>query len=141
METISVKRINTKNELDTAFQIRKEVFVFGQGVPAEEEYDVFDETATHYLALVAGVPVGTARWRETPNGVKLERFAVLENYRNLGVGKVLVDEVMRDVPKPNLIYLHAQLPAMNVYKRAGFITEGELFLECDIEHYKMVQQV
>jgi predicted GNAT family N-acyltransferase len=36
------------------------------------------------------------------------------------------------------IYLHAQLPAVAFYARQGFEPVGELFSECDIEHYKMI---
>lgn len=136
-----VKQINTKNELEKAFAIRKKVFVDGQGVPANEEYDEFDSIAHHYIVYINEVEVATARWRETQNGVKLERFAVLDEYRNQGIGSILLNKVLEDVPAPNLIYLHAQLPAQGLYSRAGFIVDGKMFLECDIEHYKMVKQV
>jgi predicted GNAT family N-acyltransferase len=33
--------------------------------------------------------------------------------------------------------LHAQVPAMSFYLRAGFVPEGELFYEANIPHYKM----
>ena len=77
-------RITDLRDLDAAFTIREKVFVEGQGVPATLENDLHDRTdARHYLAHANdGTPAGAARWRETDNGVKLERFAVLE--RGLG---------------------------------------------------------
>ena len=138
---VQIKRINSSLHLDKAFAIRKIVFVDGQDVPADEEYDEFDETANHYLLFQDELPVGTARWRFTENGVKLERFAILMEYRNQGLGQKLLNKILEDIPKSNYVYLHAQIPAVNLYERGGFETIGETFLECEIEHYKMQRHV
>ncbi|GGF18857.1 GNAT family N-acetyltransferase [Hymenobacter cavernae] len=140
---ITAQPITEPLDLDAAFAIRRKVFVEGQGVPAEDEYDEHDRTnARHYLARTAdGTPCGAARWRKTPNGVKLERFAVLEAYRNQAAGAALLQSVLQDVEAAHpgaQVYLHAQLPAVRFYERHGFVKEGEQFSECDIEHFKMV---
>jgi len=140
---ITAQSITEPTDLDAAFAIRRKVFVEGQGVPAEDEYDEHDRAgAHHYLACtVEGTPCGAARWRKTPNGVKLERFAVLEEYRNQAAGAALLQSVLQDieVAYPDVqVYLHAQLPAVRFYERHGFVKEGEQFSECDIEHFKMV---
>ncbi len=88
-------------------------------------------------------PCGAARWRFTDKGVKLERFAVLKSFRGKGVGHQLVEEVLKDVKnhpsyKGQVIYLNAQVSAMNLYAKSGFRTVGEMFLECDIQHFKMI---
>ncbi|KAA9339087.1 GNAT family N-acetyltransferase [Hymenobacter busanensis] len=135
-------RITSPADLEAAFAIRHKVFVEGQGVPPEKEHDQFDQAgATHYLARAAdGTPCGAARWRPTENGVKLERFAVLEAYRNQQVGAALLHAVLRDVAAEHPgaeVYLHAQLGAVRFYLRHGFETAGEQFTEAGIEHYKM----
>ncbi|MDJ0364880.1 GNAT family N-acetyltransferase [Hymenobacter sp. H14-R3] len=141
---LTVHKITDLRDLDAAFTIREKVFVGEQNVPAEAEYDAHDRAATtrHYLATVDGQPAGAARWRPTPGGVKLERFAVLADFRNKGVGDALVRQVLADVraeaPDAAQVYLHAQLRAIPLYERTGFHKEGELFEECDIQHYKMV---
>ena|SRR5687768_13556605 len=138
---ILVSKIEDVRDLDAAFTIREKVFVEEQGVPQEDEYDQYEKTAHHYLATCEGVPCGAARWRQTEKGIKLERFAVLPQYRNREVGSHLLHQVLQDVktrfPEKE-VYLHAQLPAVNFYARHGFEPVGELFSECDIEHYKMV---
>ncbi|MDX5437654.1 MAG: GNAT family N-acetyltransferase, partial [Pontibacter sp.] len=134
-------RVDNEQDLKAAFAIREKVFVQEQKVPRDAEYDVHEPTARHYLASYEGVPCGAARWRKTDAGVKLERFAVLPAYRNKNVGAVVLQAVLEDVLKEHpdeKIYLHAQLPAVNFYKRHGFVEEGEMFSECDINHYKMV---
>ncbi len=138
---IVVNNIEDIRDLDAAFTIREKVFVEEQKVPAGAEYDQHDKTAHHYLATHNGIPCGAARWRQTDNGVKLERFAVLSQYRNQAVGSQVLKKVVEDVkaahPKEK-IYLHAQLPAVNFYIRHGFEPMGDVFTECDIEHYKMI---
>ncbi len=113
-----------------------------QEVTPEEEYDDFEQESTHFLALADGVPAGTARWRFTPKGIKLERFAVLKSMRGKGVGQALVQAVLADIEiedesKGKRLYMHAQLPAVALYEKFGFQRVGDIFKECDIEHYKM----
>ena len=140
---ITVSIIASKAELDAAFAIRREVFVEEQNVPAEDEYDEFETISHHFLALLDGEPVGTARWRRTSYGVKMERFAVRAAGRRKGVGKALVQAVLNDVfsqqPEPiESVYLHAQVTAMPLYADFGFVPVGPQFDECGIQHYKMV---
>ncbi len=142
-EQITVVKIHTAEELALAHQVRLEVFVQGQGVPLEDEVDRFEYTATHFLASLQRMVCGTARWRPTDQGIKLERFAVLESFRNRGVGAALLEAVLSDITsrnkKPNpSIYLHAQLPAVPFYLKFGFKKVGEMFQECAIDHFKMV---
>ncbi len=139
-----INKISQPYELDTAISIRKMVFVSEQKVPEDMEQDEFDATATHYLALDDGNPCGTARWRPTSDGVKLERFAVLKSFRKKGVGAALVQVVLMDVRgfftnhKVDQVYLHAQIDAIPFYEKFGFKKTGPSFDECGIQHYKMV---
>jgi len=151
---IDILQIHNPADLDAAFAIRRQVFVDEQHVSAEEEYDEFEISSTHFLVRVDSVPCGTARWRCTTNGVKLERFAVLKAYRGRGVGKTLVQAILNDVfgqppQRPvsrrsgtaeptGQIYLHAQLTAMPLYAHFGFVPVGPLFDEAGIQHQEMV---
>lgn len=141
---LEVTKITSREDLVLAHKIRYEVFVVGQNVPAEEEIDQYENDCTHFLARINNIPCGAARWRLTANGVKLERFAVLESYRSQGVGSALVAAVLRDIEaKPETAakrqYLHAQISAMPLYQKFGFSKEGEMFQECDIDHYAMIR--
>ncbi len=138
---IAVTKIDDIRDLDTAFSIREKVFVEEQNVPMDAEYDQHEKAAHHYLASYNNIPCGAARWRQTEKGIKLERFAVLPDYRNKAIGSQILQQVLRDVKAAcpgEVIYLHAQLPAVNFYARHGFEVVGELFSECDIDHYKMI---
>ena len=139
----SVVRVSDLRDLDAAFTIREKVFVEGQGVPAALENDEHDRRdARHYLARAPdGTPAGAARWRETDHGVKLERFAVLEQFRNQAIGAALLHAVLADVRAEQpvaTVYLNAQLRAVPFYERHGFRKVGEMFEEAGIQHYRMV---
>ncbi|MEJ8755945.1 GNAT family N-acetyltransferase [Pontibacter sp. H259] len=138
---IEVIRATQEQEQKKAFRVREQVFVEEQQVPRDAEHDAFESIANHYLATYQGVPCGAARWRTTDDGVKLERFAVLAGYRNKQIGAKVLKAVLNDVQAEQAgkkIYLNAQLPAVNFYKQNGFVTEGDMFTECDIQHFKMV---
>ncbi|MFN5325273.1 MAG: GNAT family N-acetyltransferase [Bacteroidota bacterium] len=120
------------------FQIRRKVFVEEQNVLEAEEFDEYESTAIHYLGLINGIPAGTARWRVTKNGIKLERFAVLKELRYKGVAAAILKRVLTDtIPAGVPIYLHAQLTAQVFYEKHGFTKYGDIFEECNILHYKM----
>lgn len=136
---IKVERFtfNDKALLKVSNKIRTEVFVKEQNVDPILEYEHEDE-GHFYLMYKNDEPIATARWRITSRGIKLERFAMLNKYRNQGLGSVLLAEVMKDVlDQKQKIYLHAQLRAVPFYERAGFVKEGGIFNEAGIEHYLM----
>lgn len=140
-----VKKIESTSSADFlhAMQIRNEVFVQEQGVPASEEYDGFDDEAKHFIALHEREYAGTARYRRTEKGIKLERFAVLAKHRRKGVGEALLDAVMSDISRDiemgkAKIYIHAQTQAIPFWETEGFKVEGDEFIEAEIPHFKMV---
>lgn len=121
-----------------AFAIRRAVFVEEQKVDPVLEYD-HEEEATHYLLYLDEIPVSTGRWRKTAEGIKLERFATLKEFRNQGIGTELLKKVLADViPMGSKIYLNSQLAAIPFYEKHGFKKEGDLFYEAGMAHYKMI---
>lgn len=137
-KNITVNKVTEKTELEQVFAVRREVFVVEQNCPPELEWE-FEDESTHFLAKVDGQPAGAARWRKTANGYKLERFAVLQQYRGQGVAQLLVQSVIDDLPEDaTYIYLNAQIQAVGLYKKFGFVPTGPQFEEAGIQHYKMV---
>jgi predicted GNAT family N-acyltransferase len=109
-------KIEEVDKFESVRKIRETVFVIEQQVAEEEEFDEFEEDSTHYLMRFRGKPIGTARWRTIGNKVKLERFAVLKEFRGNQFGDALLEKVIADasqLKKP--IYLHAQLKAIPFY--------------------------
>jgi predicted GNAT family N-acyltransferase len=135
---IQVKQVSDPIDLEKVFAIRRQVFVVEQNCPPQLEWE-FEDESTHFLATVDEVPAGAARWRKTDNGYKLERFAVLFEFRGLGVGQELVKSVLADLPADaTYVYLHAQIQAVGLYLKFGFEKIGPEFEEAGIRHFKMV---
>lgn len=124
--------------MDKAIAIRTKVFVDEQKVPIAIEMDEFDATSNHILASWNDQPAGTARWRETECGMKLERFAVLKPYRGMGVGSQLVTYILNRIDHAVPIYLNAQESVIDFYSTHGFKVTGDRFFEADIPHKKMI---
>lgn len=135
---ILVFKVNDQDNLEKVFAIRRKVFVEEQECPPELEWEYEDESV-HFLATVNEIPSGACRWRQTDKGYKLERFAVLKEFRGLGVGQALVETVLADLPSDaKYVYLHAQLSAIGLYEKFGFEKSGNQFEEAGIQHYKML---
>ena len=135
---IEVQKAAEKADFDAIHSIRRKVFIEEQNCPPALEWENEDE-CVHFLAKVDGVAAGTARWWPTEKGIKLQRFAVLREYRGSGVGQALVKALLDDLP-PNspYVYLHAQVQACPLYEKFGFKKEGPEFDEVGIPHYKMI---
>ena len=139
-ENLKVNRATDPADLEKVFAIRREVFVVEQNCPPELEWE-FEDESHHFLAIVEGEPAGASRWRKTDKGYKLERFAVVKKFRGRGVGQELVKAVLTDLPADAwYIYLHAQIQAVSLYEKFGFIIKGPEFEEAGIRHYKMVRK-
>ncbi|MGD1843114.1 MAG: GNAT family N-acetyltransferase [Thermonemataceae bacterium] len=142
---MKVIKVTEPADLQQAFAIREEVFVEEQQVAREDEYDRYEEVAHHFLAFYEGTPCGTARWRFTNRGIKLERFAVLKDFRDKKVGAAILKAILEDIvatpaTEGKEIYLHAQIQVVDFYAKAGFHKVGDIFEECNIQHYTMVKK-
>ena len=136
--------VDTAYLLHKSFKVIQLVFVNEQGLPEAIVFEDRNKSAHYFIALdVCGNALGTGRWRITNEGVKLERFAVLPAYRNKGLGRDLLKFALNDIKRRFgtgvLVYLNAQLEALNLYSRQGFLPVGLRFLEANIVHQKMAQ--
>ncbi|MCX5201794.1 GNAT family N-acetyltransferase [Streptomyces sp. NBC_00237] len=142
-------------DLDACFAVRKEVFVVEQEVPAELEYDAYDRTALHVLAIAGdGTPLGTGRLLHGadaagrtggagPEVGSLGRLAVSSAARGLGVGAALVRGIEGAAREMGLtsVDLHAQTHALGFYERLGYVAYGPVFLDAGIDHRGMRREL
>ncbi|WP_442603829.1 GNAT family N-acetyltransferase [Paenibacillus sp. KN14-4R] len=139
--------ITTDEQLQQCFQIRKEVFVVEQGVPQDLEYDSYDaspEAGYHVLVTANGQPAGTARWIPyKENTAKLQRVAVLKNFRGLSIGNQLIlgmEKAAKDLGYSGSV-LDAQCHAELFYKKLGYVViSDEPFDDAGIPHVRMTKQ-
>ncbi|HDZ55444.1 MAG TPA: GNAT family N-acetyltransferase [Pseudomonas xinjiangensis] len=119
--------------------IRRNVFIDEQLVPAELEWDADDATSTHFLMLAGASPIGTARL--LPDG-HIGRVAILVRWRGKGLGQRLMRYVMDQAVEQGMreLVLSAQTQAVEFYSRLGFAVDSEEYLEAGIPHRTMIWQ-
>lgn len=141
---LRVKWIDIKNpeDMEDAFNVRREVFIKEQNVPEEEEFDEEDLISHHIVVYAAGRPVATGRLFKSGNGWLIGRISVLKKYRGKQAGKLVVEKLLEKAAelKAGDIHVHAQTHAAGFYEKFGFIAYGDTFLEAGIEHVSMVKR-
>lgn len=134
-----------------AQHIRHRVFIEEQACLPEEEWDAWDtaeargRTCHHLLGIVDGSPVAVARWRPVEHdghpAAKLERFAVLPEWRGRGLGRAMIEAAIREAQTAGFTtsVLHAQTYLEDLYTSFGFASVGDVFEEAGIPHIVMVR--
>lgn len=118
-------------------QVREEVFVVEQGVPAELEVDADDQRSIHVIARdPQDRPVGTGRL--TPDG-RIGRMAVLKPWRGRGVGTAILRSLIDTARQRGAteLRLSSQVTAEPFYERFGFVAEGLPYDDAGIPHRTM----
>ena len=129
----------TQKEIIDNFLIRGEVFIKGQNIDWDLEFDGLDDKCVLFVCYMDKKAVGAARLYKN----KVGRVATLEQYRKKGVGRALMDYI-EDYAKNNSIKtlkLNAQLYIKQFYLNLGYIPQGNIFLEADIQHVKMTKEI
>lgn len=130
-----------KNQLsDDAKYIRKRVFVDEQGVMPEEDFDGSDNYSESVVLYCDDKPVVTGRIIIGGRGEALiGRVACLKEVRGTGLGRVLVNELLRRCSEKGFdtVYVHSQTRAQGFYQKLGFKAYGEIYMEADIAHINM----
>ena len=135
---ITINIVSTDQEHKDCLYIREKVFIEEQKINKKLEYDDKKVDAIYIVAKINLITIGTARYRPTEFGMKLERFAVLKEHRGLGVGKSLVSFLIKTLKSEKNLYLNSQKEVAGFYKKLGFKIRGDVFYEAKIPHYKMV---
>ncbi|KDN86325.1 GNAT family N-acetyltransferase [Kitasatospora cheerisanensis] len=150
--TVAIRVAATEDELAQVWAVRRTVFVEEQQIPAELEYDEYDATSAHLLAVGEdGTPLGTARLISgaealtitggVADRVLLGRLAVVAAARGTGLGARLVravEELGRERGAKEL-ELHAQVQALGFYERLGYAAEGPEYDDAGIPHRTMTR--
>ena len=141
--TIQISKLPAGASLEDCFMIRRKVFIEEQDVSEEEEMDGLDDQADQYLLTVNGNPAATARVRfPDQHKGKVERVAVLKEFRGLHLGEKLMERIIEDISVREgirEILLAAQTRVIGFYGKLGFEAFGEEFLDANIPHYWMTR--
>ena len=141
MKTYSFVKINSPEDLNISYKIRKKVFCEEQKISEKIEFDNLDHLCEHFLIHKDKGYIATARVRPKNKKIfKIERVAVLPEFRRLKVGSLLINEIIGfylNNKKNNSIILHSQVAVEEFYKSLNFISYGDQFYEDGIPHIAM----
>lgn len=138
---IEVREVVTDQEWQEYINIRHVVFIQEQNVPEEDEIDAYEKESTHFIATLDGQPAGTGRFRLKKGFIKFERVATLKEFRGKGVASAIMDLMEKRAKMKHSDYLpamHAQIDAVSLYAKRGWIPLGKVFDESGIDHQLMV---
>lgn len=135
MSSISVRLADWQQD-EAIRQIRQQVFVDEQQVPAELEWDMDDADAAHFLMFVEQQAMGTARLL---GDGRIGRVAILAEGRGRGLGRELMLAVMHHAQNMGMtnLTLSAQTHALEFYRRLGFEVCSDVYLDAGIAHQDM----
>ncbi|NMA97858.1 MAG: GNAT family N-acetyltransferase [Phyllobacteriaceae bacterium] len=124
---------------NAAFALRREVFVWEQKVPEEEEHDHYDMTAIHYVAVASGEVVGTLRLIESEEHIKIGRVAVRMAFRGQGIARRMILSAMEASRQRgrDRFYLTAQSDKLGFYESLGFVAFGPEIIDGGMPHRAM----
>jgi len=138
--SIDYKEIETISEFIDAIRIRVNVFIKEQKCEPGWEPDEEDKNSNHFIVLVDGKIVSTARMRETGDKeFKIERMATIKEFRNKGITKGLVEFIINSVKGlgPKKIWMQSQVQAQKFYEKCGFKAVSKHYDLYGISHIDM----
>lgn len=142
MNKVLVNKINDIDTLKEALKIRNKVFTVEKGVPVDievDEYDDLNDDCDHFIIEYNSNKVGTIRCLKNNDIVKVQRFCILSNYRNLGIGNEVlkyIEEYYKKEQKSKII-MDAKYSVYKFYEKCGYKAVSNKFIEAGIEHIKM----
>ena len=140
MSNIHLLKLNFKDQDFSIIEnIRKKVFLNEMNIPESELFDEYDETCEHYIMFDGIEVVGSVRFLKIKNEIKLERMAILPEFRGKTYGKSAIlqlAEYYHMVGYSKMI-LDAILSVKDFYKKCGFVEEGKIFQRVGIDHIRM----
>lgn len=121
--------------------LRRQLNAHEQGLPVNE----LTCGSWQDLAEAAGfvrrrVFVSGERASDGPDHARIGRMAVLRSSRGIGLGQRVLRALIAQARQRGVrhLSLHAQVAAMPLYAREGFVAEGPVFDEVGIPHQRMV---
>jgi len=142
MNDVFIKQAQTDWELEQAFAIRQEVFVFEQKMFEQTDRDENDTDAVLLIALINGGVAGTVRvFSENGNGSWVGgRLAVKKEFRGTKAGSLLVQEAVRLAAERRAKRFWARIQLANVafFEKLGWKAAGPVVFYRGYPHRVMV---
>lgn len=137
---INLIKLNfSDHDFEIIRNIRKNVFADELRISESELFDEYDETCDHFVIFDEKNIVGAVRFVLLEKNIKLERMAILSEFRTKNYGKNTIIQLKeyyhaRGYTK---IILDSIYSVNGFYKKCGFLEEGGIFQRVGIDHIRM----
>ena len=140
MPNIHLLKLNFKdNNFSIIRNVRKNVFADELGISESKLFDEYDETCDHFILFDGKNAVGSVRFMLYEKTIKLERMAILQEYRKNSYGKNSILQLREFYNSLGYtqIFLDSIYSVRGFYKKCGFLEQGEIFQRVGIKHVRM----
>ena len=140
MSQIQAIKLNFKdNDFIKIKNIRKIVFADEIGISESELFDECDEFCDHFIIFDGKNVVGSVRFVSLGKMIKLERMAILSQYRSKNYGKNTILQLKEyyHTQGYSKMILDSICSVRGFYKKCGFLEEGGIFQRVGIDHIRM----
>ena len=137
MADIHLLKLNFKDQdFSTIVNIRKKVFTGELNIRESELFDEHDETCDHYILFDGKKSVGSIRFLKTKDEIKLERMAILTEFRGKKYGKSAISQLTEyyHMIGYSKMILDSIFSARDFYIKCGFLVEGEILQLTEYYH-------
>lgn len=119
---LSADIARSSSDVERALAVRAAVFMMEQRCPYDEEFDGNDRTCTHVVGKVGDEPAATLRIRYFAGFVKLERLAVLPQFRGTSIAKFTIQSAIDFCRRKGYrrMYGHSQKRLLGFWAQYGF---------------------
>ena len=140
--TINLLKIPNENTKEIK-EIRKVVFTDELNISESYLLDKYDETCDQFLIKNGEITIGALRLRKENNAVKLERMAILSEFRKMSFGIKAINEVKKYciTKSESKIFLDSIYDIRDFYKKCGFTEIGYVFERVGIPHIRMEMSI
>ena len=132
----------TVKELFAILKLRAQVFN-GEQNSSYPDPDDNDQLAHHVFAIADGELVAYARYFVQEDNVTFGRVVVAPQARGTGLGGKIIEQLLAGIRNnyPSIeIIIHAQVYVENFYRKYGFQSIGDHFVEAEREHVTMIHE-
>lgn len=120
--------------------LRTDVFIKEQNVPVKLEVEKDEGKYLHCCIYMEDKLIAYARINNHFDVSIIGRVCVDKNYRHLGFGSKIMRFAEKQITTSR-IELHAQCRVKDFYKKLGYQSVGEEFLEAGIKHITMIKEI
>ncbi|MDF2934919.1 MAG: hypothetical protein K0Q90_292 [Paenibacillaceae bacterium] len=133
---MEVIRVTENWQRAAVYWLRIQVFVEGQSIPLEMEFDARDGDGTRYVLIMEDHrPIATARlYTDDDGAARIGRVGVAAGSRGLGVGRRVIEEAEAWARELGIrrIIITSQKHAVGFYERLGYSVNPDIVFQSRI---------